>query len=1350
METSCPPSSVSDLQDHISKARLRLYSMDGTEDEYEIKKAALEHKIQTLQNEIEAQAAGGYAQAQLFCDQQKPRDALGFTNNYEFSSLPALGNYQRPHSSNAALEDPTGFGPYAVHEQNSFIGHPASDGILAVQGGTRIAPPWDSTSVDTSGILLGSPKNVRDGQYISFPPSSPDSVFVVPQKRQRTSITLTNDPPGYSNKSRCTTPSPGLTGITTPTSHESFEIPEDMFGILGGDPKETLREMREEQRLQERLAEERRERMRLDEEYAKKLSEDLNDLDGPAAQQRAGPSNITQHVSQTVLDATGHYRRSSLLSSPPFSHASNTRETQIGTVNRYSQPTAPSSPPLTPGPDPFATPSFSMKQTSSFSAKSALSPEKTYQSSHPSAISIRSDNQPVPGPVRQKHLQQGLPSYHDFINLASDSDSDSRPNTPAFNQSSDLIELDPHTWQNSTPFGDITQVQGNGYNSYGNGFGQGNSTTCFAPSAPTVPSFYNTAEGLYNTVHGLVGFGGSSVYGNGDISSSYSTPFIDLSEDLSPSGWAENAFSLHGIDANDPANRQLYDQYMDRVDYVTNDPTRTTAEIKSLLENIRPDEDLPPENREGTPEAMTYPLMEHQKLGLAWLKKMEESEQKGGILADDMGLGKTIQALALMVSRRSQDPLCKTTLIVAPVALMRQWEREIRTKLKPGRPHSLKTFILHGASRHATWDRLRGYDVVLTTFGTLGSEVKRREGIEMKKRMNANWRPTCKEDNLPTLGDECFWYRVIIDEAQCIKNKSTKAAVAACLLKAKTRFCMTGTPMMNTIDELYSLVKFLRISPWMDSHKFSSNFSRPLKRNSESAKRQAMEKLQVLLKAILLRRTKKSMIDGKPILELPARTTEARHATFSKDESDFYQALQTQTQLQFNKYLKAGTVGRNYSNILVLLLRLRQACCHPHLIKDFGQGGLGADVTAEDMIRLAKELAPVVIARLKEQSGANDDSALECPVCMDMTQNATIFLPCGHNTCSECFARISDPSQAIANGDAAESRAGEAKCPNCRGKITPSKVIDHNTFKKVHMPQPDDTLDGLQEDVQTDIETTDDSDNETEEDSEDEVDLQGNLKDFIVTDEAVDDNIEDEDVTLSNKKSKKSKSKGKGKAKEQKPPKKTLAQLKKESRSNAKARRRYLRRLEKEWETSAKIEKTMDILRSIQNRKDEETKQYEKTIIFSQFTSLLDLVEVPINAEGWSYRRYDGSMNANQRNEAVLDFTDKKDIRIMLISLKAGNAGLNLTAASQVIILDPFWNPYIEEQAVDRAHRIGQMKPVQVHRILIPDTVEDRILALQEKKRLLIESALDEGASQRIGRLGTRDLAFLFDVPISS
>jgi SNF2 family DNA or RNA helicase len=132
----------------------------------------------------------------------------------------------------------------------------------------------------------------------------------------------------------------------------------------------------------------------------------------------------------------------------------------------------------------------------------------------------------------------------------------------------------------------------------------------------------------------------------------------------------------------------------------------------------------------------------------------------------------------------------------------------------------------------------------------------------------------------------------------------------------------------------------------------------------------AMRKLQAVLKAILLRRTKTSLIDGKPIINLPPKIEEIQHVVFSEEEQDFYQALESKTQIQFNKYLRANTVGKNYSNVLVLLLRLRQACCHPHLITDFEEAPpAGVDLSADAMIELAKSLKPDVIARLLAAEG---------------------------------------------------------------------------------------------------------------------------------------------------------------------------------------------------------------------------------------------------------------------------------------------------------------------------------------------------------------------------------------------
>jgi SNF2 family DNA or RNA helicase len=250
------------------------------------------------------------------------------------------------------------------------------------------------------------------------------------------------------------------------------------------------------------------------------------------------------------------------------------------------------------------------------------------------------------------------------------------------------------------------------------------------------------------------------------------------------------------------------------------DPKKTVEEIKELLENIRPDNELSEENREGTPEAMRYPLMEHQKLGLTWMKSMEEGNNKGGILADDMGLGKTVQALALIVSRPSSDPDRKTTLIIAPVALMQQWKREVERMLRPG-IHQLSVFVLHGDRRAATFKDLKKYDIVLTTFGTLASELKRKEQLDLTERREGD-RDGNVQASLPILGPKSVWYRVIIDEAQCIKNRNTKAALACCSINTTYRWCMSGTPMMNCVVELHSLLKFLRIRPYCELEKFNA------------------------------------------------------------------------------------------------------------------------------------------------------------------------------------------------------------------------------------------------------------------------------------------------------------------------------------------------------------------------------------------------------------------------------------------------------------------------------------------------------------------------------------------------
>jgi len=139
-----------------------------------------------------------------------------------------------------------------------------------------------------------------------------------------------------------------------------------------------------------------------------------------------------------------------------------------------------------------------------------------------------------------------------------------------------------------------------------------------------------------------------------------------------------------------------------------------------------------------------------------------------------------------------------------------------------------------------------------------------------------------------------------------------------------------------------------------------------------------------------------------------------------------------------------------------------------------------------------------------------------------------------------------------------------------------------------------------------------------------------------------------------------------------------------------------------------------------------------KALVFSQWTSLMDLIEPELRSAGIAFERLDGS-TAN-RGELVARFQSPEGAPVMLISLKAGGTGLNLTAADHVFLVDPWWNPAVEAQAADRAHRIGQERPVMVYRLVSHGTVEERILGLQEKKRALFEAALGEGSATALTR----------------
>ncbi|VFQ89003.1 unnamed protein product [Cuscuta campestris] len=308
---------------------------------------------------------------------------------------------------------------------------------------------------------------------------------------------------------------------------------------------------------------------------------------------------------------------------------------------------------------------------------------------------------------------------------------------------------------------------------------------------------------------------------------------------------------------------------------------------QSLIQNIllhlsQPrSEDNPPD---GT---LAVPLLRHQRIALSWMVKKETTDPScsGGILADDQGLGKTISTIALILKERSPSPTVSKpsvrakgraaggTLIVCPTSVLRQWSEELRHKVD--NKANLSVLVYHGCNRTKDPFELANYDVVLTTYSVVSMEVPKRPlGDDEGK------------DGHP-LG-RVSWFRVVLDEAQNIKNYKTRVAKACCGLRAERRWCLSGTPIQNAIDDLYSYFRFLRFEPYSSYKNFHSSLKVPI----QIWPKHGYMLLQAVLRTVMLRRTKGSFIDGEPVITLPPKRVELKKVKFTRQEREFYRRIE--------------------------------------------------------------------------------------------------------------------------------------------------------------------------------------------------------------------------------------------------------------------------------------------------------------------------------------------------------------------------------------------------------------------------------------------------------------------------
>ena len=461
-------------------------------------------------------------------------------------------------------------------------------------------------------------------------------------------------------------------------------------------------------------------------------------------------------------------------------------------------------------------------------------------------------------------------------------------------------------------------------------------------------------------------------------------------------------------------------------------------------------------------------LRPYQESGFRWLNYLREV-QWGGILADDMGLGKTIQALSFMYYLKQEVGTLKA-LVVCPTTLMYNWQNEI-TKFTPG----LTFYIHHGGSRLRENLQQDHIDIIITTYGTLRSDIKQFVDLDLDY--------------------------VVLDESQAIKNPSSKVAKAACLLRAKNRLCLSGTPLQNNTFDIFAQMNFLNPGMLGSVEFFKQEFAIPIDKFGEKIQKDHLRKL---LYPFILRRTKEQVAK-----DLPEKQEMVLFCEMGAEQRRIYDAFKNDFREKILGTVDSIGVGRSQLTILQGLMKLRQICDSPYIMNE-------------------PERYPNTSVKLEE-------------IGRELTEN----------------------------------------------------ISNH------------------------------------------------------------------------------------------------------------------------------------------------------KALIFSQFLGMLALIKEKLRELKVPFEYFDGSTAATDREKAIQNFQNNDECRVFLISLKAGGVGLNLTAADYVYIVDPWWNPAVEQQAIDRTHRIGQTKNVFAYRMICTDTVEDKILKLQDRKRALARDLItdDEGFVKSLSR---EDVEYLF------
>lgn len=620
--------------------------------------------------------------------------------------------------------------------------------------------------------------------------------------------------------------------------------------------------------------------------------------------------------------------------------------------------------------------------------------------------------------------------------------------------------------------------------------------------------------------------------------------------------------------------------------------------------------------------------------------KEEPPQVLGGLLADVMGLGKTLEALSLVGSTlqeaaqfgqqsvdRSDEATggllanSKATLIVCPTSTVKNWEDQISQHVRSG---SMNVYVHHGPNREKNPFALRNYEVIITTYGVLTSEFSGRASTSGSPLHQLNW------------------FRIILDEAHTIREQKALQSQAIYSSAAQRRWCLTGTPIQNRLDDLGSLTRYLRLYPYDTAARFNQYIRGPAQAGDPSF----LKALRVFVDSFTLRRLRDR-------IDLPKRSDHVDLLKFSEEEKQLHDFFKELAHVQIKELARTKEKNSGVQHhVLRGIMTLRLICAHGRELlkeKDLEKlKGLSVaeaiDLDEDEKVRTITGQAAYENLTLMAEAGwdvcrgcgkkissennqgvMEDDDGVRCYV-----------LPCYDLICADCFA----PEKPSFDGVQDEQAVS---CPFCSAAIAAQYVGFSGATAQEIRVAPADTM--------------------AEADSE-----------------------EDGKVARAAYKG---------------PHTKTralladIAVMKKESEA-----------LEVAGEPPLKC------------------------VVFSEFTSHLDLIERALRDNGYKFVRIDGKMSLNNRKKSLDALASDDNITVLLASIKAAGQGLNLTAASRAFIMEPMWNPAAEAQAVDRIYRIGQKRPVFVKRYQMEDSIERKIVELQKRKQQLADVSMNQNHKQ--------------------